>query len=222
VLPPNSTRPAVADLHDVELELRTRVRLLGDFVEPDDHIDSYAGLILGVFDVNGEITFPIGRMSADVVRIYQAFEYGLPLSDLFDAEEDLFNVFYPAFVEDGDMREDLPPGELLYLRQLELDVEFRRRQIGLAALAETIRILGSGCSIAVLKPMPLYASQMSDADVANGQARLAAYYARLGFRRLCDDGWMLDLTLPDFDRAYGTLREEIENQHGGRFGTGAD
>lgn len=144
--------PDLPTLRGVEIDLCTRCRVLGPLEEPDDHLDGYAGVILGVFwsDEAAESSELLGTIAASVVRIGQAQDAGLPLSEVFDAEEDLANEFYPALVgTDDEIRRELieMPGDVLILERLRVDPAWQKRGIGLAALGETIRVLGRGCSL---------------------------------------------------------------------------
>jgi hypothetical protein len=98
---------------------------------------------------------------------------------------------------------------VLVLERLRIDKPWRGRKIGLAALAETIRLVGRGCALAALQPAPLNAHQLTDTARARSTRKLAAYYEQLSFRQVRQTTiWATALDNGDFDRAYEQLHTD--------------
>jgi GNAT superfamily N-acetyltransferase len=128
--------------------------------------------------------------------------------DLFDVcDEDsqqLCNVASLVWNSDEQGYNDeldlaMPIGDLIVPWTVALLPEHRGKGVGLLAIWRFLDFFGSGAAIAVLKPFPLnhQAYQCSDAEsvrmqydqfakvsIKAGQAKLAAHWGKLGFKRI--------------------------------------
>jgi hypothetical protein len=167
----------------------------------------------GITDVRGKIIHedgnqnetPVGNLHGYCVRSERLAETGGDLFDICDAH-------YPQLCDVASLvsnsnkrawRDELDlekPFDLIIPWTVTLLPEHRGKGVGLLALWRFIDYFGGGATIAVLKPFPLnHQEHESDDDyekmqygqfakvsLKDGQAKLAAHWGKLGFKRIPD------------------------------------
>jgi len=112
------------------------------------------------------------------------------LFEVCDADsQELCEIQEAIFVPDTyDFKEGLGLdwfGDVLAIHEIKIAKQHRGKGLGLLALLQTMITMGSGGSVAVIKPFPLqYAGKCNDQNkerVAKAQAKLRQYWQRLGF-----------------------------------------
>lgn len=155
-----------------------------------------------------------GKLSFCVVDVYGAQQFGISLSELFDQTAELWDCYTLLFdpvtetlsTQFEETFDYAPSANILLLNRLEILPTFRKRRIGLAAIARTLTLFGGDCGYAVLKAAPLQFESRNSGeeskrfaemqlahfgeDKERALGKLQAYYARLGFRPIGNDGWM--------------------------------
>jgi hypothetical protein len=132
----------------------------------------------------------LGEAQATQIRVRQALDNGERLFHIFDVDQSLMNagtaVYNAAFTNfKPAVRRDFPycqpDGDVLLIRQLVLQPQFRGKKLGLAVLRQIIGNLGYGCTLALIKPFPIDRERSEEVE---GCDKLRAYWERLLFRRI--------------------------------------
>jgi ribosomal protein S18 acetylase RimI-like enzyme len=74
-------------------------------------------------------------------------------------------------------------GDVLYLQSLEIDPDFRGRNIGLHLIHHTCKLFAGKCSLALMLPCPLN-FKGSEEEGKTARRKLIRYYRRLGFQKI--------------------------------------
>ena len=129
----------------------------------------------------------VGTLRGTIVPVY-VNDLCYSLLDAADAESNELRGLVQSVWDDdaGDYRGELldPHGHgILCLEEMTIDREYRGRNIGLIAIAQTLDVIGYGMCAAVLKSHPLTNPHLgpTDAEIAVACKKLRAYYARIGF-----------------------------------------
>ena len=151
----------------------------------------------------------VGTLKALRFQMADAMESGVLIYDCCD-EHSSEAVEYAAAVLQQDANEfhkvveetcgDFGFGcDVLAIVEMKLDSAHRGKRIGLAAMLETMRLMGGSCALTIIKPWPLqYTAQESEAIRQNGKTKLKGstndrekecavlrqYWSQLGFARL--------------------------------------
>jgi GNAT superfamily N-acetyltransferase len=192
-----STSAAVKSPLDIVVSFRAERSLT---VVPEDPLRHYVGLIMldesGAVGVDGPV---IGEIEA--MRLLSAEAEVEPggLADVFDRYSDDLLAYY-APLRDARLFDDLF-GDILIIDRIRIVPEWRRRGVGLAAIAAAIEELGRFCGLVAIMPAPTEPRGMSDEERAKGRRALARHWKQLGFKHVGrSDIWALDPTR----RTWGT------------------
>lgn len=190
---------------DFRLRFETGGPLLPD--DPSDFVRSIHGT-LNIFDEQREeFSVPVGHVSAYHVEIGLAKQAKEPITFVFDSVDDELADYFSILFEDENFSEGLEEilepgfgGDLLIIDRVEIDPEFRGKNLGLIAALKTIETFSGGCAYVALRPFPLQygplrsqtkklKQQKYDRFVkSEPQARkkLRDYWGQLGFKRVHD------------------------------------
>jgi hypothetical protein len=162
-----------------------------------------------VHDRPDESQQPIGSAQAARIHIGAALNAGESLYEVLDADSADLEALYPVFFEDGELREAYCQGagsDLLYIRHIELEPDWKERNVDLALVRRLCDTLGEGCELAVMEV---------DSD------QEAARWQRMGFQRAASErGRFLYLPLASHqarvvDAADGTSFKVVPNPANG-------
>ncbi len=131
-----------------------------------------------------------GEITACYVDVEAAIDNEVNIWDVFDAAGEgsrgllpYYDLLYDANGElQGTLSEQVRGENVLIIQHLSIVPAFQGYKMGLAALWETIRRFGHGCSLVLLTAQPLNAAQLTPAELETARAGLIRYYQRLGFR----------------------------------------
>jgi hypothetical protein len=89
---------------------------------------------------------------------------------------------------------------VLLLSQVEIEIPYRGRGIGLTVLSRMIKRWGEGCTLGVMKPYPLqYCGKDAEdtPEFKNAYRKLVRYYALLGFTKIHigTGGWNTEVAI---------------------------
>lgn len=130
-----------------------------------------------------------GSVHLRLVRMGVAIEDGAILSDLFDLDQSMSGLshlydwhdpnleFIPAVMEVCKVANSF--SDLFSLESIELLPWARRQGVGLRVIDLLLRHWQSGCSLALVEPVPWWADE---AEVEVGTKKLTRYFAQLGFK----------------------------------------
>lgn len=168
-----------------EFELRVRVPILA-YDAPG--IERFAFDVIWTPEGKAETTIGDGRaFTVDLLQV--------ALIDLDDISADLCAI--GEVITSDDFEEDwFPCFPILILDRLWLEPTWRGRGLGRVTLARMIAALGSASELVVSYPAPLSDGDLgASTPAAHGRAvaRLAAYWAPLGFKAYRDGVHVLDL-----------------------------
>jgi hypothetical protein len=163
----------------------------------------------------------IGRGSIAIVHIGRIADTGDDLLDALDADSGDLETLYHVYFDDGGLKEQFFVGfghDLLYVRELVIDPDWRRRNIELAVVRRLCDTLGQGCELAVMpydSPEEARAWEQMGFQVSTPGEPSGLMHLGLAYRhpRIVDDdtGGRFNV-LPD-DVLSDPLPKERESQH---------
>ncbi len=176
----------------------------------DGEPDEFLSYFLGKFkqpakDAEGDETVSIGEMRGYRIHVTYAREEGYCLYDVFDAHSGDSELYYHALFnkDSDDYRKELfddPPldEDILFIDDLIIFPAYRGKQLGLQAIMNVIKTLGSGCGVILSQTLPLQHHSSKDieefrekigtsllfVDKDTGRRRIIDYLSRIGFRQI--------------------------------------
>jgi hypothetical protein len=119
--------------------------------------------------INGQIrdnesNVAVGLISSSLIQVGRAADAGESLFDVVDGQSSEMAEYHAAFFKpiDWDYKEgirrqfpDIVLLDLLILERAEIEPAFRKRGLGLLAVARTIDVFGANCGLVAMKPFPL-------------------------------------------------------------------
>lgn len=187
-------------LLDYHIDFQIPGRPMGQDFEDLDLIHEFTAKIIYQPEDKGST---IGKIRGHRLDHGEAINRGASLFDACDADsQELCDVYETIYdVRTGQIREDLEPesyGDVLVVHEISITPKHRGQDLGLLALLQTIKTMGGGCALTVLKPFPLQFSGRCDEtnkkEFNEGQYKLQAHWGRLGFLPIEDtDYYYLDL-----------------------------
>ena len=186
---------------DYFVEFSTRAQL--DDPDPEgSSVRHYIGKIMCCDSDADEESFKVGEISAYIVDLNS------PSNAFMDADaesEELGEAISCLVDKSGsDLRDSLinknvvgMMGGILFLDRILIDPEHRGSFVGLKALWHTIHVLGNSCGTAICKPYPMRPEEIdplvniSKKETDKGIKKLAAYWSRLGFKKLAKTPFMV-------------------------------
>jgi hypothetical protein len=202
---------------DYSITFEISARPVLDYGEDQDLIHDIDGKI---FHEEGmEKRARVGAIWAQKLDLGEALERRVSMYEVCDAESgELFEAYEAIFEKGSRVREDLELesfGDILIVHTITIDEKHRGRKLGLVALLQTIKTLGGGCSMVVIKPFPLQFSckvtKKNEKQCLDAQEKLATYWRRLNFMRIPDtEYYYFDLThlMPTAEELLGIGDEE--------------
>ena len=217
---PDTDIPPLDDPDSVEATVHLRTRIEHSLEAPDDCSEFILDLNFGIFgawfsdtEYLDQHEVSLGEIRLQLIRVSAALEDGIPLGELFDVSQSVYDLFAALF--DGDF--EYSPNilkqfdtanscsDLFFLRHMILEPWARKQRLGLAIVRKLLLNWSSGCSLAVLKPHPLqshpdcydpdeweyYQFDKLPQDLNASKKRLRSYFAQLGFKSVKDCPYML-------------------------------
>ena len=202
--PPAQVAESVAWSYRVDFEITAHLHPHSE----GDGITEVSGKIIheeGAEDGDVVHETPVGDLHGYCVRSARIAQAGRDLFDVCDEDsQQLCNV--ASLVWDSDEQEynaaldlAMPLGDLIVPWTVTLLPEHRGKGVGLLAVWRFLDYFGSGAAISVLKPFPLnhqaghvdetdskkmQYDQFAKVSMKAGQAKLAAHWGKLGFKRI--------------------------------------
>ena len=193
------------DPSEFRIRFDTIAPLLPD--DPHDYIREIDGT-LNIFDEDlEEFSIPVGRVSAYKVEIALAAQAKEPILFVFDSVNDELSDYFSNLFDEDDfsseiqsMLEPASGRDLLIIDRVEIDPEFRGKNLGLIAAMKTIETFSGGCAYVTLRPCPLqFGLYRNDAKKlktlkydefekteSRARKRLQKYWGQLGFKQIRD------------------------------------
>lgn len=186
----------VADLRDLMQDYSITFEISGrpvlDYGEDLDLIHDIEGKIL--YEAEMKKAVKVGKIRAQKLGLGEALERRISWFDLCDSQsQELHDAYVAVFdlKKGNSIREDLELemfGDILLIHEISIIPKHRGRDLGLVAMHQTLKSLGGGCSMAVIKPFPLQFSckvtekNRKECDAA--QEKLREHWGRVGFMRI--------------------------------------
>jgi GNAT superfamily N-acetyltransferase len=155
--------------------------------------------IIGTSDDPAVEDITVGEAEATQVRVRRAVERRMGLFHTFDLEQGLMDagaaIYNSAFTDlkpavYRDFSNPHPDEDLLLIRHIVLQPQFRGRKLGLILMHRILSDLGYRCGLAILKPFPIGTERGKEGE---GRDKLRKYWERLGFQRVGKSSfWALD------------------------------
>jgi len=97
---------------------------------------------------------PIGRARVAIIHVNEALDHGENLVEVLDADSGELEALSGVYFEDGILlpkfAEDAIGANVLYIADVFIDEEWRRRNVDFALVRRLCDTLGAGCALAVL------------------------------------------------------------------------
>jgi len=165
----------------------------------------------------------IGTIDANVFLRCRAMDEGVDTYHVMDSvDSTLFECFEAVLDPEIDdwseslhrVYRELWRPEVLYIREIKLDENYRGKGIGAMVVKEVVALFGSFCGLIVCKPFPFQYAGWQDEDEEHTKmrnqpgfeekrqadfAKVARFWTRLGFRQLPDSDFCVfsTETLPE-------------------------
>jgi hypothetical protein len=169
--------------------------------EPDEVVLAAAARAAGIADATSEcIEIPVGRAHFLIVDSADPNLY-----EALDAKEGDLELLGSALLSQGHLvdalADQLEPGSGYGIlgNSLCIDAPWRGMHLGLRGAALALNELRRGCDFAAVFPME--PGTMTEDERQASHARLAKYWARLGFEHWQNQIMVLDLNLTTFDQS---------------------
>jgi len=233
---------------EASISLRTEMR--HDYHQSADEAEDY--ILDFTFKVFGEwapkdsfencYEIEAGEVHLRIVRLSVAMEEEIPLTELFDYDQALsdLSILYDWKALNFDFAQSVLKiceiansfSDIFSIEKMILHPWARRQGLGLRIIQLLLRNWQSGCSLAIIKPLPLLpeAPDAQGYDLTNlskntkeGTRKLARYYSQLGFQPIPGCPYLMrsiemmppstaDVDLPDFLLVPSGLAGEIERE----------
>lgn len=201
------------------LEFLIDRRPLEESAEDRDLIHDFTGKILCETDEEGQQkskVITIGRIRGQKLDLCEACERRCSMFQVCDGEsQELYDIYEAIFDHHrgNEIREDLDLdsfGDVLIIHDMKIAPKYRGHKLGLLAMLQTIKTMGGGCSMAVIKPFPLqFSGEVTEKNQKKFDAalkKLNEYWERVGFIPIKgEEYYYLDLAkrLPKFEDLLG-------------------
>lgn len=161
-------------------------------------IDKYIAVILLIDSRKSNKKLPIGQLISYVVDVGGACDHDVELSDLFDLNSDLTEIYSDLFdYEDDRINRDIAKNydvsddlKLFVIEKITIQQKYRGKELGLLAIQEMLSAYGYDCELAVLKAHPIIddeegnntaESHIPKSCISKASQKLMNYYSKLGF-----------------------------------------
>lgn len=151
------------------------------------------GSVDSILEIEGIIFLnPDSGEKIKVGRIRGAILQGAPgiWDDADSIENDLIDCVSEFFTLGGEWVEELEwtiGADLLLIRNVEIDPDYRGNKFGLAAMLRFIDTFARGCGYAACKPFPEQftgkVTKENEREFNEGMSKLTKYWKRLGFQK---------------------------------------
>jgi hypothetical protein len=178
----------------LEYRHRSPMQPFDDFSSHPDFVQR-VGITILHSEGNGKPA-KIGKITAAVVMVSEARAHNVSPEDVCEAHDSTTHELYRTFhTRTGDLRNKFggtirPIGSILYIASVEVQRKYRGTGVGLRAVAGAIERMGRDCYLVALEAHPILRGHETVEELRAGAMKLAAYWARIGFKPAKSKNWM--------------------------------
>lgn len=186
--------------YNIAVDYQSRSEIL-PMEAPEDYLSPINIKVVGVRETHPYNEVILGVGQAIRIRVSRADQDDEYLHSVFDSEADLLKLGTALYTADfigyrpgvsKQFPDRFPSEDLLFIRHLTLQPEYRGQKVGLSVMHRLLLDLSDGCGFVVAKPYPI-----GSGNVNPGRDKLRRYWERVDFQRIARSAfWAVDADSP--------------------------